>query len=87
MCKGIYKFASDDRNYAAENGIDGCAVFPKDYPLADSSSKEWEGMKICFPVKEGEQIWYHDFPAILYEGNLDGIERRGDRIKDGFRLK
>ena len=87
MCKGIYMFASDDRHYAAENGISGYAVFPKDYPIADSSSKEWEGMKIFFPVKEGEQIWYHDFPAILYEGNLDGIERRGSSIRDGFRSK
>ncbi len=87
MCKGIYKFASDDRNYVSETGLAGCAVFPKDYPLADSSSKEWEGIKIYYPVIEGEQIWYHDFPAILYEGNLEGIRRRGDSIKDGFTLK
>lgn len=87
MCKGIYMFASDDRHYAAENGIAGCAVFPKDYPMADSSSKEWEGIKIYYPVIEGEQIWYHDFPAILYEGNLDGIERRGSMMRDGFRLR
>ena len=87
MCKGIYMFASDDRHYAAENGIAGCAVFPKDYPMADSSSKEWEGIKIYYPAIEGEQIWYHDFPAILYEGNLDGIERRGGMMRDGFRLR
>lgn len=87
MCKGIYMFASDDRHYAAENGIEGYAVFPKDYPMADSSSKEWEGIKIYYPVIEGEQIWYHDFPAILYEGNLDGIERRGGMMRDGFRLR
>lgn len=87
MFKGVYMFASDDRHYAAETGLAGCAVFPKDYPLADSSSKEWEGMEIYYPVIEGEQIWYRDFPAILYEGNLEGIERRGDSIKDGFRLK
>ncbi len=87
MCKGVYMFASDDRHYAVETGLAGCAVFPKDYPLADSSSKEWEGMKIYYPVTEGDQIWYSDFPAILYEGNLDGIVRRGDSIRDGFRLK
>lgn len=87
MCKGISMFASDDRHYVSETGLAGCAVFPKDYPLADSSSKEWEGIKIYYPVIEGEQIWYHDFPAILYEGNLEGIRRRGDSIKDGFTLK
>ena len=87
MLRGAYMYASDDRHYISETGLKEYAVYQKDYPEADSSSREWEGMRIYFPVVEGEQIWYHDFPAILYEGNLAGIERRGETIRDGFRLK
>lgn len=87
LLRGTYMYASDDRHYMKETGFKGCMVSQKDYPEADSSSKEWEGMKIYYPVIEGDQIWYHDFPAILYEGNLDGTERRGETIRDGFRLK
>ena len=87
MLRGAYMFASDDRHYLADNRSGGYAVIQKDYPPAESSSTDWEGMTVYFPVIEGEQIWYHDFPAILYEGNLGGIERRGDSVRDGFRAR
>lgn len=87
MLKGLYMFASDDRHYLNETGTGAFPVRQKDYPEADAGSKEWQGIHIYYPVIEGEQIWYHAFPAILYEGNLDGIERRGNSIRDGFRLK
>ena len=85
--KGLRMFASDDKRYALDTGMDGCLVSQRDYPEADSGSRDWEGMTIYYPVIEGDQIWYHDFPAILYGGNLDGVERRGDSVRDGFRLK
>jgi hypothetical protein len=87
LLKGLYMFASDDRHFMADNGPGPVLVRQKDYPQADAGSKEWEGMEIFYPVIEGDQIWYHAFPAILYEGNLDGIERRGSNMRDGFRLK
>lgn len=87
MLRGVYMFASDDFHYAIDEGAAGYAVCQKDYPEADSDFREWEGIRIFYPLTEGGQIWYHDFPAILYEGNLEGIERRGDSLKDGFRLK
>ncbi len=87
MLRGLYMFASDDRHYMADSGMGTAPVRQKDYPDADAESKEWQGMNIYYPVIEGDQIWYHAFPAILYEGNLDGIERRGDSIRDGFRLR
>ncbi len=87
MLKGIYMFASDDAHYFLDIGIDGALIVQKDYPEAKSVRREWEGITIYYPETDGEQIWYHDFPAILYGSNLDGIERRGNKIRDGFRLK
>ena len=85
--KGLRMFASDDKRYALDTGMDGCLVSQRDYPKADSGSRDWEGMTVYYPLVEGEQIWYRDIPAILYEGNLDGTERRGGSVRDGFRLK
>jgi hypothetical protein len=87
MLKGIYMFASDDAHYFLDTGIEGALIVQKDYPQARSVRREWEGITIYYPETDGEQIWYHDFPAILYGSNLDGIERRGNKIRDGFRLK
>ncbi len=87
LVRGIRMYASDDKRMALETGITGYIVSQRDYPEAYCDSGEWEGMKIYYPVNEGEQIWYHAFPAILYRGNLDGMERRGSSIRDGFRLK
>ncbi len=85
--KGLRIYAGDDKRYALESGIGGYLVSQKDYPDAHCGSEEWEGMTIYYPENEGEQIWYHAFPAILYRGNLEGIERRGASVRDGFRLK
>ena len=87
MFKSLYMFASDDRHYITDSVQGADPVKQKDYPEADAGSKEWQGINIYYPTIEGEQIWYHAFPAILYEGNLDGIERRGNTIRDGFRLR
>ena len=86
MLKGLYYFAGDSLRYAVSDETRGYLIRQKDYPQADAGSKEWQGMNIYYPTTEGDQIWYHAFPAILYEGNLDGIERRGSSVKDGFRL-
>lgn len=87
LIKGICMCATYDWYYIRENNIGEYVFNQKDYPAANSSKKQWEGMMIYYPVTEGDQIWYSDFPAILYEGNLDGIERRGTDIKDGFRQR
>ena len=85
--RGIRMFAGEDKNYAINTGLAGFLVAQRDYPDAYATDREWEGMTIYYPVNEGEQIWYHAFPAILYGGNLEGIERRGNSVRDGFRLK
>lgn len=85
--RGFRMLAYDDKSYILNTGISDCLIKQRDYPQADSLSEEWEGMTIHYPVNEGEQIWYHAFPAILYRGNLDGTERRGDSVRDGFKLK
>ncbi|MCR5234627.1 MAG: hypothetical protein K6E53_12095 [Lachnospiraceae bacterium] len=87
MIKGIYMFASDDAHYFLDAGMKNTAILQKDYPEAKSVKREWEGLTIYCPEVDGEQIWYYAFPAILYGSNLDGVERRGNKIKDGFRLK
>ena len=85
--KGIRMFASDDRHMALDTGISGYLIGQRDYPAALSESEVWEGINMYYPVNEGDQIWYHAFPAILYRGNLDGVELRGTSIREGFRLK
>ena len=87
FARGIRMYASDDKHMALKTGISGYIICQRDYPKADCANEEWEGMNIYYPVNEGEQIWYHAFPAILYRGNLDGMERRGSSVRDGFRLK
>lgn len=87
MLRGLRIFASDDKNMALNTGVRDYLIAQKDYPRADALSEEWEGMTIYYPVNEGEQIWYHAFPAILYRGNLEGTARRGDSVRDGFLLK
>ena len=87
FARGVRMYAADDKRMVLETGISDYLIGQRDYPKAYCDSEEWEGMNIYYPVNEGEQIWYHAFPAILYRGNLDGMERRGDSIRDGFRLK
>ena len=87
MVRGVRMYAADDKRMVLETGISDYLIGQRDYPKAYCDSEEWEGMNIYYPVNEGEQIWYHAFPAILYRGNLDGMERRGGSIRDGFRLK
>ncbi len=87
LLKGLRTYASDDKRYALDTGIGGYLVSQRDYPDAQCGSEEWEGMTIYYPETEGDQIWYRAFPAILYRGNLEGIERRGDSVRDGFRMK
>lgn len=85
--RGVRMYAGDDKHMALQTGLSGFIISQRDYPRAYSASEEWDGMNVYYPVNEGEQIWYHAFPAILYRGNLDGIERRGSSVRDGFRLK
>ncbi|MCR5420631.1 MAG: hypothetical protein K6E98_06485 [Lachnospiraceae bacterium] len=87
IIKGTYMFASDDKTYFLENISADYMILQQDYPKAKSDSKEWNGIKIFYPLTEGDQIWYYDFPAILYEGNLEAVELRGESIRDGFRMK
>ncbi len=86
MLKGLGYFAISDIDVIRNTEIEDYIVCQKDYEKCDYSTKEWEGMNLSFPNEEGAQIWYDAFPAILYESNLDGIERRGPKIRDGFRL-
>ncbi|MCR5000986.1 MAG: hypothetical protein K6A71_04230 [Lachnospiraceae bacterium] len=87
LLKGLRLYAGDDKRYALDTGIGEYLVSQRDYPDAKYDSEEWEGMTIFYPETEGDQIWYRAFPAILYRGNLEGTERRGASVKDGFRLK
>ncbi|HOO28242.1 MAG TPA: hypothetical protein PLU43_07235, partial [Lachnospiraceae bacterium] len=84
---GIYLLVPADIAYVQNNLNGDYLIAQKDYPTVETGSRNFEGLTICFPAEEGAQIWYHAFPAILYEGNLDSIERRGDTVRDGFRLK
>lgn len=85
--RGLRLLASDDKAYLSNTPLSEFMTVPRDYPQAECLSEEWEGMTIYYPVNEGDQIWYDAFPAILYRGNLDGTQRRGESIRDGFRLK
>lgn len=87
MAKGMRMQLSDDFHSAVNSLNSQYIISQRDYEPGDTSSKEWNGFTIYYPTVEGSQIWYDAFPAILYEGNLDGIEMRGNSIHDGFRLK
>ena len=87
MAKGMRMQLSDDFHSAIDSLNSQYIVTQRDYEPGDTASKEWNGFTIYYPTVEGSQIWYDAFPAILYEGNLEGIEMRGNSIRDGFRLK
>ena len=87
MAFGMLLLFRENLYYVRDNVNSDYLITQKDYPLVETGSKDFEGLQIYFPVEEGTPIWYHAFPANLYEGNLDGIERRGDTMRDGFRLK
>ncbi len=87
MLFGLLLLLREDCQYARQTLNADYLVCQKDYPTVETGCKTFDGLEISFPVEEGSQIWYHAFPAILYEGNLDSIERRGDTVRDGFRLK
>lgn len=87
MAISMLLFFREDGFYVRENISSDYLIAQKDYPIVETGSKDFEGLQIYFPVEEGTPIWYHAFPANLYEGNLDSIERRGNTMRDGFRLK
>lgn len=87
MALGLYLFLREDLYYLRDQASAEFLVKQKDYPTVETGSGDFEGLTVYYPLEEGAQIWYHAFPAILYEGNLESIERRGDSVRDGFRLK
>ncbi len=87
MVMGLFLFLREDLYYLKDHASTEFLVKQKDYPTVETGSNDFEGLTVYYPLEEGAQIWYHAFPAILYEGNLESIERRGDSVRDGFRLK
>ena len=87
MAMGLFLFLREDLSYLGEHASAEFLLKQKDYPEVETGSSDLGGLTVYYPLEEGTQIWYHAFPAILYEGNLESIERRGDSVRDGFRLK
>lgn len=60
--------------------------YPTDYPHFLCYEAELEGERIYLPT-EGDRTGYHAFPATPYSARLNVIEKRGENIEDGFRVK
>lgn len=57
-----------------------------DYAYVECVPAQWEGLTIYKPVV-GDQAGYHYFPSTPYMHNMNGVELRGNALKDGFRRK
>lgn len=59
-------------------------VLQNDYANRETKQREMEGCLFAVPVL-GDQTGYEPFPTVPYEGILEGIELRGEGLKEGFR--
>lgn len=61
-------------------------VWEKDYEKVECREVYLDGEAFYLPA-EGDQTGYWPFPAAPYENQMALIELRGERLKDGFKMK
>lgn len=84
------RLALEDRAYVNANWSRAYAIHQKDYPVAETSVREYpelDNVSFYYPNEPGTPVWYEAFPSVLYEENIDGIVPLGDSIEDGFAMK